>query len=348
LASQIAPTENNIENNNLSHYIQRAEDFVYSDFEWMDFVLTNKWTYKDIERCDFYNADKLSFSVKTKQFMQLLRKAIIGNVYKFKCKVEEVSEPDPNARHSKSRIITKNIVTPLVIAASDKAPWSVLPIKYGIIDYINHDKNILHILTQESKQVFCANNLSDATANMFVKFREYEEKHKDAIQTYVRCVSLCSRDEALTNMNHRIVVVDDVNENKQLFHIVLGPGLVSDIVRFDQTDIRPKVGDFLNVTYCIKKNKEGKKRIKILDVKLTDQTCENVTNIISGMLSVKYNYSSDSFDEPSYPDFAFIGDNYVHSKILRKYGITDNCRVKAKLVLGGDNKWKVYDLIMPN
>ena len=76
-------------------------------------------------------------------------------------------------------------------------------------------------------------------------------------------VEPCNSDEALQFMPNRIVVVDDVNTSKKLFHIVLGPGKVSDVVRFDQTGIRPNIGDFLRISYCIKKNKEGKKDIFI-------------------------------------------------------------------------------------
>jgi hypothetical protein len=344
LASNITSTKEDIANRNLLQYIQRAEDFVYSDFAWIDFVLTDKWSHNNIERCNFYNSDRLSFSVKAKKFFRLLRKAKAGNIYKFRCKIETISEPKPNTHYWEDHTITKQIVTPLVISASDKSPWSILPIKYGIIDYINTEKNILHILTQESKQVFCANNLSGATTDMFVKFREYEEKRKDDTQTCIKCVSLCSRNEALPNMQHRIVVVDDVNEKKQLFHIVLGRGMLSDIIRFNQTHVRPNVGDFLDITYYTKKNKDGKMRIKILDVNITDQICENVTKIVSGNLSIRYkDYQPKNFG-PSCPDYAFIEDYYVHRSILWKYDITDDCYVEAKLVLGGDNKWKVYDL----
>lgn len=355
LASQIASNQDDTTHRDLSDYIQRAEDFVYSDFQWRYFVLIEKWVNKDTERCNFYNTDKLSFSVKTKTFSRLLKKAKVGNVYKFRCKVETITEPDPSAHSWEHRTITKQVVTPLVIAASNKDPWSILPLQYGIIDYINHDKNILHLLTQESKQVFCTNNLSDATAGMFVKFREYEEQRKNETKASITQVSLCSREEALPNMRHRIVVVDDVNVKKQLFHVVLGKGKISDIIRFNQTEIRPNIGDFLNIAYCVKQEKDGKKRIKVLDVQTSDQGCEGVKGTVTGRLSVKFKDVDRTFDwetgetgETRDPAFAFVKDFYVHRDILRKYHITSDCDVIAKVVLGGDDKWKVYDLEFPN
>ena len=66
-------------------------------------------------------------------------------------------------------------------------------------------------------------------------------------------VEPCTSDEALQFMPNRIVVVDDVNSSKKIFHVVLGHGKVSDVVRFDQTEIRPNIGDYLRISYCIKK-----------------------------------------------------------------------------------------------
>lgn len=175
----------------------------------------------------------------------------------------------------------------------------------------------------------------------FVKFREFEDNRKDEICIRTVNVEECSAEEALQHMPNRVVVVDDVN-NKNLFHIVLGPGEASDVVHFNQTDIRPKIGDFLRINYCYKKNKEGKKKIKILDIHTSEVGCEGLKDSVVGRLEVKYH--NDYFDHEDEPDFAFVKDFYVHLSILRKYNITDDCDVVAYIVLGGDNKWKVYDL----
>ncbi len=55
-------------------------------------------------------------------------------------------------------------------------------------------------------------------------------------------------------------------------------------------------------------------------------------------------YKNEIFGFEEKPDFAFIDKIYVHRSILRKYNITEDCDVIAKVVLSGDNKWKVYDL----
>ena len=326
-----------------SEYTQKAEDYVFSDYEKIDFVLTGKWTVDNVERCNFYADKELQFTVKTKRF-PILRKTKEGEIISFRCNVVQETVQDYKYASRQHKTITVKKVTPLVAYKSDKDSWSILTTKYGVIDFVNETKCMHHILTQDSEPTFCKYVGKPLSVNTFVKFREYEDKRKDETRICVVGVELCPSDEALPHMRSRIVVVDDVNNSKQLFHVVLGPKLISDIVRFDQTNIRPSIGDFLRITYLIKKNKEGKKRIKFLDIQKTDEECPNVKGTVTGRLELKYR--EDWFDEEGsrHPDFAFIKDLYVHRNLLRKYNITADCNICAKVVLGGDNKWKVYDL----
>lgn len=332
------------ENVDLNIYVRKAEDFAYADYEWHEYVLTEKWEHEGTERCNFFDGLNLSFSIKSKRF-KALKKSKVGNVYRFRCRVTDDVKPLSGLRSWQRETATVKTVMPLVMALCDKEPWSLLPVKYGVVDYINKQKNVLHIITQESKQVFCTYKKDNIQSDSFVRFREYEDRRKD--ETITRIVDLhpCSKEEALPNMKSRIVVVDDVNEQKQLFHVVLGKNLISDIVRFNQTDIRPNIGDFLRITYCLKKNKEGKKHIKFLNIERSNDECTGVTGTVTGHLSLKYKDETWQFGDSHEPDYAFIKDFYVHHNILRKFNIKEDCDVTAKVILTGDNKWKVYDLI---
>lgn len=53
---------------------------------------------------------------------------------------------------------------------------------------------------------------------------------------------------------------------------------------------------------------------------------------------------SESWLGEDVPDYGFIDGHYVHRRLLEKYDITEDCKVIAEIVLGGDNKWRVYDL----
>lgn len=320
-------------------YISKAEDYVYGEFEWVDFVITNKWMSDDVERCNLFDGNETTLCVKTKRF-PVLKKAKAGDVIQFRCNIIEEKQLDTSSWMH--RTITVKKTNPLIARKTDKESWSILPLKYGVIDYVNENKKILHIITQNSKQTFSEYKENPLPIDSFVRFREYEDKRKDETRICVAKVEPCTSDEALQFMPNRIVVVDDVNTSKKLFHVVLGPGKVSDVVRFDQTEIRPNIGDFLRISYCIKKNKEGKKRIKFLDIQTSDVGCKGVKGTVTGRLEMKYHGGYCEYDEE--PDFAFIKDFYVHRSLLKKYNITHDCDVTAKVVLGGDDKWKVYDL----
>lgn len=334
---------NNSTEIDFNFYISRAEDYVYGDFDWVDFVITDKWKLDNVERCNLFDGKKTNLCIKINRF-PILKKCKVGDIVQFRCYIIEENKLK-TFLYSPQTVSVKK-VTPLIARKTNKEAWSILPIKYGVIDYVNVNKNTLHIITQDSKQTFSKYKGNALPIDSFVKFREFENNNKDEVHICTANVEACSAEEALQHMPNRVVVVDDVNNEKNLFHVVLGPGKVSDVVRFDQTDIRPAIGDFLHITYCIKKNKEGKKRIKFLDIQTSEIGCNGVRGTVTGRLKVKYHDEYSNYNEE--PDFAFIEDFYVHRNILRKYNITTDCDVVAKIILGGDNKWKVYDLEISN
>ena len=61
---------------------------------------------------------------------------------------------------------------------------------------------------------------------------------------------------------------------------------------------------------------------------------------IQGHLELKY--KNGSWDDS--PDFAFIGDYYVHHSVLCEYNITKDCYVTADVIYAGQGKWKVIKI----
>ena len=163
--------ENKSEQVNFMDYIFKAEDYAYNEFDWVDFVLTEKWEHKDSQHCNFCNGDNLSFSVKTKRF-PVLKESRVGDIISFRCKIDEKLLPDPKYPSWEKRTIKETHIFPLVAKKSDREAWSLLPIKYGVIDHINESKGVIHILTPDSKPVFKnvkKNNLF--AVDTFVRFR---------------------------------------------------------------------------------------------------------------------------------------------------------------------------------
>lgn len=309
--------------------IRAAEDFAYSKFEKYDFVLTEKWMREKTEICNFYNADGMEFHIKSSR-NALLRKAKPGWVFSIRVDVK----------------VTR--IVPLTFQRKDVEPWSVLPENYGVVEYVNEAKKVLHILTAGSRLVFYKFKKTTIQEKAFVKFRVYTKVTKERSQACAVDLWESTKEEVLSHMQSCLMVVDDVNASKSLFHVTRGKN-ISSVVKYSETEMRPNVGDFLLVTYCLKKDKEGKTRIKILDLQNTSETDNSLKRTVQGKLELKYK-GAVWFDGTSLmtPDFGFINDYYVHKKVIEKFHITEDCYVVAQAMVDGDNKWRIYHLQVKN
>lgn len=268
LQQDITSTESETSPIDFKSYIGKAEDYVYDQYEWTDFVVTERWTFDGTECCALTDGKETYLKLKTKKF-PILKRAKPGDVVQFRCAViEETVREAPSALSwfGTAPLKVKKAV-PLIGRTTDKPAWSILPVKYGVIDYVNEKKELLHIITQDSKLTFWGYKGNHPAADTFVRFREYEEKRKSGTRVGIADIKPCSSQEALLHMPSRVAAVDHINYEKRLFHVVLGQSSIGDIVRFDQTEIRPSVGDFLRVSYCLKTSKDGRKRIKFLTIK---------------------------------------------------------------------------------
>lgn len=238
--------DNRVEERNFSKYLNLAEDYVYSEFDWCEFVLTDRWNRDNADYCAFYDGKSSIITIKAKRF-PILKSAKLGDVF--------------NIKYYQVDGKTK----PLMIKKSEKASWSLLPQRYGVVDYDNKERKKLHILMEDSKLVFYSYKETSLTKETFVKFREYKKKLKDDIVTCLTNLTSCGREEALPHMLNEDVLVDNVNEAKNLFHII-GRNGHNEVVKYDQTNLRPNVGDLLNVTYCNWVGKDKRTRMKIFEI----------------------------------------------------------------------------------
>lgn len=338
--------------------ISIAEEYAYSDIPYTDVVLVDQWKTEDgNERLTFVDGDSIEFAINKKKY-PILAKNHKGQVWRVKLYKDTTERlvPVKNPPLGLNGIMKNKRVTdvkyiPLLFTQSEAEDWSTIPYKYGYVDHVNVEKKVYHIYSKEGVLLFEHFNKQSVDKKDYVKFRQYKKKVKDEIKTCICGVQRCSLEEAVQNFKSRIVAVDDINENKKLFHFVLGPGLIDGIIHYDQTDLRPSVGDCIKIYYFVKviedKKRPGSKKkiIEVLKSESTDIVDGNLIKEISGTLELKY--KDDYFDEdykPT-PDFAFVGDYYVHKSILKKYNITSDCYVRAKIVYSGGGKWKVFQIL---
>lgn len=77
---------------------------------------------------------------------------------------------------------------------------------------------------------------------------------------HVANIEKVDEETALPWFSSGTVLVDNVNEQKQLFHYTFGPGKIGGIVFFKDTALRPIVGQILNIIYCVTRKKQGQKK----------------------------------------------------------------------------------------
>ena len=315
-------------------YIPFAENFAYSDIEWTEVVLVDKWKDdKGKERLCYTDGQTIEFVIGKNRF-EVLNRSELGQIFKFKLHKQEVKkEVDDRLSIFGKKSIVEYKYIPLIAEKSEKENWSILQIEYGFVEYVNTDKQILHIISNTSNELFQKYDKEILKKGDYVSFRQYSKKIKDEKRFIPIQISKCDKQTAIRNFKNRIVVVDDVNNSKKLFHFVLGKGLLSGIAFFNDTEIRPEVGEFLKVYYSVKKDKTGKKKLIPVSFEKTEETDNVLQKTISGELEIKDG------------GFAFIEDFYVSKKTLEQFYIFNDCFVSAKAVYTGEgDKWKVYEI----
>jgi hypothetical protein len=358
LLSKIADKPTSIIDNRelYNHYIPLAEEYAYQDIEWTELVLIDTWkTDKQKEKLKFSNSKEIEFSVSKKRFKSF-KEFKIGNIFDFKLhKEEKISEVSPNRnsflyQFSIPKIEYKYI--PLLSKQANKPNWSILEDEFAVIDYINKEKKVIHAISSKNQELFFKDDISKYNINDFIKGKLLVTKRKDETRIDLKKIEIIDSTNGVEQFPKVLAVVDNVNKEKKLFHFV-ADRKIHGIVRFNETDLRPKEGSFLEIWFAKKIDKKRNRVIyKPLKIIETEEINEQLRKNIIGSLELKFKsggYTRDFYelDEDERfeidADFGFISDFYVPKYILKKYSINSNCQVKAKAIFSGD-KWKIIEL----
>ncbi|MCB0538480.1 MAG: hypothetical protein KDE33_13245 [Bacteroidetes bacterium] len=321
-------------------YIPFAENFAYADFEWTEVVLTDKWKNdKGKERLTFTDGKTMDFSIGKNRF-EVLKQSELGQIFKFKLHKQEIKkEVEAKFAWLGKTVVKEYKYIPLIADKTEKKHWEILNDTFAVVDYINKGKNIIHAITTDNKEVFFPQIKSELQIDDFITAKSYTKKVKDENRTELRQIQKIDKEVAISKFQTQIAIVDGVNESKQLFHFVISSKLQG-IVKYRDTNLRPKEGDFIKLSFGTKTGKDRKLRVKVLNIEPTEEVNPNLRKDITGLLEVKYkNYNYDE----EIPDFAFVGDYYVPKYLLEKHQILVDCRVNATAIYAGD-KWKVTEI----
>ena len=326
-------------------YIIVSENFAYQDISWTELVFIEKWKNdKNKEKLSFTNGNNLSLSINANRF-SILKNIEVGQVVKFKLH-NKLVEDKIKLHHFKHEYY------PLLAEISDKPKWSCLEDTIAVVDYINVEKNIVHAISSDNKEVFFPMEKLSLNKGDFIRAKKLQKKVREEIRIDLKDITKVTKEEVINNFNSHIAVIDSINADKQLFHYVVN-NRIHGIIRFDETELRPNEGDFIQIRLVQKLDKRQNKLIfKVIEANTTEESTTALRKDISGLLKLKYRQYGSTLDwedldeedeENLKPSFGFISDYYVPKEIIEQSKIDTVCFVDAKVVFNGE-KWKVYDL----
>jgi len=196
-------------------------------------------------------------------------------------------------------------------------------------------------------------SLKNASIDSVYQFKVYFEKSNNRYIALSIKKSDKKKENLIDNAKSCLVIIDHVNLNKRLFHYT-GINNIDGIIKFSQTEITPKIGNFLELKYFTKYNhKLDRDEIKVLKVCETEEKEPSLIKDTSGVICLKYKFDDRTLDyedaiceneiNTNKPDFAFIDDIYIPGFLLKEYKIITNINATVK-ALYSDSKWKVFSI----
>ena len=326
-------------------YIIVSENFAYQDISWTELVFIEKWKNdKNKEKLSFTDGHNMSLSINANRF-SILKNIEVGQVVRFKLH-NKLVEDKIKLHHFKQEYY------PLLAEISDKPKWSCLEDTIAVVDYINVEKNIVHAISSDNKEVFFPMEKLSLNKGDFIRAKKLQKKVREEIRIDLKDITKVNKEDVVNNFISHLAVIDSINVDKQLFHYVVN-NRIHGIIKFDETQMRPQEGDFIQIRLVHKLDKKQNRIIfKAIEINTTEETTATLRKDISGLLKLKFKQYGSTVDwedlyeedeENLKPSFGFIEDYYVPKEIIENSKIDRNCDVDAKVVFSGD-KWKVYEL----
>lgn len=312
--------------------VTTAMEYVYSDYQWEDFVVVSQYEVKGKERVKLVSGDR-SFSVRPGQLGTGKKGVPLGTVVRCRCIAEEATDPvsDEGVR-----------LRPLMMKVTDQPLWSLLPEEVGCIYRLNKEKRIASIASPDGDDFVLFNADREYKSGDCLTFRYFYEYVKGERRARLVSPTLSdSLESILERFAEGIAVVDNVNPKKSLFHILLRNGcdMVRDsVIHYSDTELRPEIGDSLKIRYAIIQRGKRAGSLILVGMEKTDEVDESLIMQYSGALSLKYMRSTDT------PDFAFVDDIYVPRYLLDDQDYADGDMVSGRAVYSDRGGFRAIEL----
>lgn len=323
-------------------HVATAEEFVYSDIPWTDMVIVDVY---DKKKNDGKKVRKAKLATK---FGEVASVNLHSLPTKDKVKIGCCFVTKLLKSDSKTKVV--------LIKPSKKKISDLFNSRIGYVDYYNEEKKSAHVYDKDSNHFIVS--MAPFLKNLkFIQFYPVPEDPQGKVVNFKgRIVVIPSLDKpydqfddenarrektqkgifasktnykkALTSFPEHVGVVDGVNNEKQLFHCVFGRNNDA-LVRWADTNIRPKVSDVIVARYIVKKDKHNNERKRIIDILIDNNRTTPYIKIVEGVVRTNVNSKGETF--------GFVEDYYVPSYLMQ--GVEEGDAIKVKVIFDG-NRWK--------
>lgn len=196
--------------------------------------------------------------------------------------------------------------------------------------------------------------LKHANLNDIFQFKLHHDEVNNKYSALKVQKSISTKADFISNAPEDIAVVDHINSKKELFHYVIN-SKSDGIVKFSNTTIRPKVGDFIKIKYFKTYNKKlNSYKTNVISIEPTSEINTSLVKSVTGNITLKYKFDGRTYDyedavstipeiDTNQPDFGFVDDYYVPKFMLNKKSVYKDCEVAVKILFNGE-KWSVFEL----
>ena len=177
---------------------------------------------------------------------------------------------------------SKQFQSSYYLGIAENVIYSSLPAVYGVIDYINIEKNVLHIIDTESNILFYKYETTELKVGNFVVFRIIKQANKERQSTRIVALREAEKSEALTKFKSCKALVDNVDYNRKQFYIAGSNAINGRKVRFSEMDTQPKLGDELDVVYVKYFDKKNREHFRWLDIRISETDDDYLNKMARG------------------------------------------------------------------
>src|SRR5690606_32318866 len=125
---------------------------------------------------------------------------------------------------------------PLLVHKSDKEDWDILKEITAVVDYVNREKQIIHAITTDFEEVFFPQIEEGLAKGDFISAKVLSKTVNGETRLELKRIIPIDPSEGRSKYPTEIAIVDDVNNEKKLFHFVISKG-TEGIVRFNETEL---------------------------------------------------------------------------------------------------------------